>query len=45
MKRAQANPEQARLDLARTTLLAPGDGVVSNLRLNTGSSPLLVRRR
>src|SRR6516164_8640381 len=28
--------EQARLDLARTTLLAPGDGVVSNLQLNTG---------
>ena len=26
--------EQARLDLARTTLLAPGDGVVSNLQLN-----------
>ena len=28
--------EQARLDLARTTLLAPGDGVVSNLQLNIG---------
>ena len=28
--------EQARLDLTRTTLLAPGDGVVSNLQLNTG---------
>jgi len=28
--------EQARLDLTRTTLLAPGDGVVSNLQLNIG---------
>jgi multidrug resistance efflux pump len=28
--------EQARLDLTHTTLLAPGDGVVSNLQLNIG---------
>jgi multidrug resistance efflux pump len=28
--------EQARLDLTRTTLLAPGDGVVSNLQLDVG---------
>jgi len=28
--------EQARLDLARTTLRAPGDGVVTNLQLNVG---------
>jgi multidrug resistance efflux pump len=33
---ALAALEQARLDLARTTLLAPGDGVVSNLQLNVG---------
>ena len=33
---AMAALEQARLDLARTTLLAPGDGVVSNLQLNIG---------
>jgi len=31
---AMAALEQARLDLARTTLLAPGDGVVTNLQLN-----------
>ena len=31
---ALAALEQARLDLARTTLLAPGDGVVTNLQLN-----------
>jgi multidrug resistance efflux pump len=33
---ALAALEQARLDLARTTLRAPGDGVVSNLQLNVG---------
>ena len=33
---ALAALEQARLDLTRTTLLAPGDGVVSNLQLNIG---------
>jgi multidrug resistance efflux pump len=33
---ALAALEQARLDLARTTLLAPGDGVVTNLQLNVG---------
>jgi multidrug resistance efflux pump len=33
---ALAALEQARLDLAHTTLLAPGDGVVSNLQLNVG---------
>jgi len=33
---AMAALEQARLDLARTTLLAPGDGVVTNLQLNVG---------
>src|SRR5215813_10253768 len=36
IREALAALEQARLDLARTTLLAPGDGVVSNLQLNTG---------
>src|SRR6516162_2094456 len=33
---ALAALEQARLDLARTTLRAPGDGVVTNLQLNVG---------
>ena len=33
---ALAALEQARLDLTRTTLLAPGDGVVTNLQLNIG---------
>jgi multidrug resistance efflux pump len=33
---ALAALEQARLDLARTTLVAPDDGVVSNLQLNIG---------
>jgi multidrug resistance efflux pump len=33
---ALAALEQARLDLTRTTLRAPGDGVVSNLQLNVG---------
>ena len=33
---ALAALEQARLDLTRTTLVAPGDGVVSNLQLNVG---------
>jgi len=33
---ALAALEQARLDLTRTTLRAPGDGVVSNLQLNIG---------
>ena len=36
IREALAALEQARLDLANTTLLAPGDGVVSNLQLNTG---------
>jgi multidrug resistance efflux pump len=33
---ALAALEQARLDLTRTTLRAPGDGVVTNLQLNVG---------
>lgn len=33
---ALAALEQARLDLTRTTLVAPGDGVVTNLQLNIG---------
>jgi multidrug resistance efflux pump len=36
IREALAALEQARLDLTRTTLLAPGDGVVSNLQLNIG---------
>jgi multidrug resistance efflux pump len=36
IREALAALEQARLDLARTALLAPGDGVVSNLQLNVG---------
>ncbi len=36
IREALATLEQARLDLTRTTLLAPGDGVVSNLQLNIG---------
>jgi multidrug resistance efflux pump len=36
IREALASLEQARLDLARTTLLAPGDGVVTNLQLNIG---------
>jgi multidrug resistance efflux pump len=36
IREAMAALEQARLDLARTTLLAPGDGVVSNLQLSVG---------
>jgi len=36
IREATAELEQARLDLARTTLLAPGDGVVSNLQLRVG---------
>jgi len=36
IREALAALEQARLDLARTTLRAPGDGVVSNLQLNIG---------
>jgi multidrug resistance efflux pump len=36
IREALAALEQARLDLARTTLLAPGDGVVSNMQLNIG---------
>ena len=35
IREALAGLEQARLDLARTTLLAPGDGVLSNLQHNT----------
>jgi len=36
IREALAALEQARLDLSRTTLRAPGDGVVSNLQLNIG---------
>src|SRR5215472_4595183 len=36
VQRAQASLEQARQALARTTLRAPGDGVVTNLQLNIG---------
>ncbi len=36
IREAMAALEQARLDLAHTTLIAPGDGVVSNLQLNIG---------
>ena len=36
IREALAALEQARLDLARTTLRAPGDGVVTNLQLNVG---------
>src|SRR5207253_9683750 len=36
IREALAALEQARLDLTRTTLLAPGDGVVSHLQLTTG---------
>src|SRR5262252_6102106 len=36
IREALAALEQARLDLTRTTLLAPGDGVVTNLQLNIG---------
>jgi multidrug resistance efflux pump len=36
IREALAALEQARLDLARTTLRAPGDGVVTNLQLNIG---------
>ena len=36
IREALAALEQARLDLTRSTLLAPGDGAVSNLQLNIG---------
>src|SRR5262249_19202758 len=36
IKEALAVLEQARLDLTHTTLVAPGDGVVTNLQLNLG---------
>ncbi|UPY39306.1 HlyD family secretion protein [Sediminicoccus sp. KRV36] len=36
IREALAELAQARLDLARSTLRAPGDGVVSNLQLNVG---------
>ena len=36
IREALAALEQARLDLTRTSLLAPDDGVVSNLQLNVG---------
>jgi multidrug resistance efflux pump len=36
IREALAALEQARLDLTRTILVAPGDGVVSNLQLNVG---------
>jgi multidrug resistance efflux pump len=36
IREALAALEQARLDLSRTTLVSPGDGVVTNLQLNVG---------
>src|SRR5262252_10101816 len=36
IREALAALERVRLDLSRTTLLAPDDGVVSNLQLNVG---------
>jgi multidrug resistance efflux pump len=36
IREALAALEQARLDLSRTSLRAPGDGVISNLQLNVG---------
>src|SRR6516225_9166774 len=36
IREALATLEQARLDFTHTTLVAPGDGVVSNLQLNIG---------
>jgi multidrug resistance efflux pump len=36
IREALAALEQARLDLSRTTLRAPGDGVVTHLQLNIG---------
>src|SRR5215469_4415887 len=36
IREALAALEQARLDLSRTTLVAPGDGVVTNLQLTIG---------
>src|SRR5438093_1258690 len=36
IREALAALELARLDLTRSTLLAPGDGAVSNLQLNIG---------
>jgi multidrug resistance efflux pump len=36
IREALAELEQARLDVTRTTLLSPGDGVVTNLQLNVG---------
>src|SRR5690348_3944534 len=36
IREALAALEQARLDLSRTTLVAPGDGIVTNLQLNIG---------
>ena len=36
IREALAELEQARLDLDRTTLRSPGDGVVSNMQLNIG---------
>jgi multidrug resistance efflux pump len=36
IREALAALEQARLDLSRTTLAAPGDGVVTNLQLTIG---------
>jgi multidrug resistance efflux pump len=36
IREALAELEQARLDITRTTLLAPGDGVITNLQLNIG---------
>jgi multidrug resistance efflux pump len=36
VKQARAAVEQAKLDLHNTTVLAPADGVITNLRLSTG---------
>lgn len=36
VRQAQASLEQARLDLQRSTVRAPADGVVTNLRLSPG---------
>lgn len=36
VRQAQTAVEQARLDLARSTIMAPADGAVTNLRLSPG---------
>lgn len=37
VEQAQAALDQARLDLERTTVQAPGDGVVTDVRIDTGN--------